>query len=90
MQTYLIKNTVEIRVNSKNDADALHKEFEEAAYAGDYTLSSWTETYKEIKAKGEVIEDFYLCKATCVFNDAKAPYNPYDGVEFTKPEISSF
>ena len=82
MQKYLIKNTVEIRVNNKADADTLHKKFEEAAYDGDYTLTSWTETYKEVKAKGEVVDEFYLCKAVCVFNDAKNPYNSYTGVDF--------
>lgn len=86
----LLKNISEYRVETKEDADALHKQFEDDARLGGYTLSAWTETFKETKAKGEVIETYYVCKATFVFDNAKAPINDFCGVEFIERESTPF
>lgn len=80
----LLKAVTEYRVETKEDADALHKQFEDEARTGGYTLTAWTETFKETKVKGEVIETYYVCKATFVFDNAKTPINNFDGVEFTE------
>ena len=90
MIKYLLKNTSEYRVNTKEDADALHKQFEDEAHTGGYTLSAWTETFKETKAKGEVIETYYVCKATFIFDNAKDPINDFNGVEFTEANNARF
>ena len=90
MEKYLLKNISEYRVNTKEDADALHKTFEKAAYDNNYVLTGWTETYKEVKQKSEVVDSFYICKATFFFNDAKDPYKPFTSVEFTDNAQSVF
>ena len=84
MNKNLLKVTTEYRVGTKEDADALHKEFEDEAHNGGYTLTAWTETFKETKAKGEVIETYYVWKATFVFDNAKEPINNFTGVEFVE------
>ena len=80
----LLKVTEEYRVNSKEDADALHKQFEEEARDGGYTLTGWTETYKETKVKSEVVDVYYVCKATLYFDNAKEPLNNFTGVEIVE------
>lgn len=82
MIKYLIKSTQEIRVENKEDADALHKELQQQAHDNGYTLNAWTETDKERKQKGEVVDMWVLCKATFVFNDQKEPVYPLDSVEY--------
>lgn len=86
----LLKAITEYRVETKEDADALHKEFEDEARDGGYTLSAWTETFKETKAKGEVVETYYVCRATFVFDNAKEPVNDFNGVIFTERENVPF
>ena len=73
MIKYLIKTVTEIRVESEEDANAFHKEIEAFAHEKNYTLSSWTQTLKERKSKGEVIESWVICKYILVFNDPKEP-----------------
>lgn len=90
MMKNLLKAVTEYRVETKEDADTLHKEFEEEAHNNRYTLSAWTETYKETKAKGEVIETYYVCKATFVFDNAKEPINNFTSVEFIEGENVPF
>jgi len=82
MIKYLCKATQEIRVENKEDADALHKELQKTATENGYTLSAWTETHKERKQKGEVVDEWELCKATFVFNDQKEPVYPLDNVQY--------
>ena len=80
---FLIKDTVEIRVETKQDANALHKEIEAFAHDNDYTLSSWTQTYKCRKLKGEIIKEYYfLCKYILIFNDIKEPENLLTNIEY--------
>lgn len=78
----LLKATIEYRINTKDEVDAFHKECEKEAYENDYILSAWTETYKETKAKGEVVDEFYTVKTTYVFDNAKEPINNFNEVEF--------
>jgi hypothetical protein len=40
MIKYLLKNTAEIYVESEDDANALHKEYEEYARENDYILTA--------------------------------------------------
>lgn len=78
----LLKATIEFRVETKEEADELHKQFEKEAYEGGYTLTAWTETFKETKVKGEVIETYYVVKVTYIFDNAKEPINNFNEVEF--------
>lgn len=82
MIKYLIKNTAEIRVESEEDANALHKEYEKFAHDNDYILNSWTQTLRTKKSQGEIVESWFICKVVLVFNDAKAPDIPLDTIDF--------
>jgi hypothetical protein len=73
MIKYLLKATNEYRVDTKDDADALHKQLEEEATNNGWVLSGWTEAYKTRKSQGEIVEEWYICKSTVIFNDAKEP-----------------
>lgn len=73
MIKFLLKATNEIFVLTEEDANALHKEIEEFAHSNNYTLYSWTQTLKEKKSKGEVIDSWFICKYILIFNDPKEP-----------------
>ena len=88
MIKYLIKATNEYRVETKEDADALHKSLEEEATNNGWTLSGWTETYKTRKSQGEIVEEWYICKSTVVFNDAKEPENPLSNIVYNMTDLS--
>lgn len=82
MIQYLIRTTTEIRVELEEDANELHKEIEAFAHDNNYTLSSWTQTYKNKKVKGEITEEYYLCKYILIFNDVKEPNSILGGIDY--------
>lgn len=65
----LLKRTEEYRVNTEDEAKAAIETFTQEAKEKGYIVSSASYTYKEKKAKGEVIDYGYLVKVTKVFND---------------------
>lgn len=82
MIKYLIKNTAEIRVESEEDANTLHKEYETYARDNNYILNSWSQTYRTKKAGGEIVEEWWICKCVLVFNDVKTPNILLDNIDF--------
>lgn len=82
MIKYLIKNTAEIRVESEEEANALHKEYEDFAHDNGYILNSWTQTYRTKKSGGEIVSEWFICKVVLIFNDAKEPAIPLDNIDF--------
>ena len=82
MIQWLIKNTSEIRVETEEDANELHKFYEQFAHDNDYVLSSWTQTYKNQKIKGEIVAEWWICKVVLVFNDPKMPTYALKSIDF--------
>lgn len=82
MIKYLIKNTAEIRVESEEDANELHKYYEDFARDNAYILNSWSQTLRTKKSQGEIVESWFVCKVVLVFNDVKAPDIPLDNIDF--------
>ena len=82
MLKYLTKLTQEIRVETEEAADTLHKEMAEWAENNGGVLTGWTETKKEQKSKGEVIAIWYICKSTIAFNDPKTPEIPFEELSY--------
>ena len=82
MIKYLIKTTTEIRVENEDAADTLHQEMQEEAGKIDAVLTSWTQTKREKKVKGEVVEVWYICKYTLTFNDSKQPIIPLENIDY--------
>ena len=87
MIKYLIKATNEYRVATKEDADTLHKEIEEEATSKGWVLSGWTETYKTKKSQGEIIEEWFICKSTVIFNDAKEPIDSLKSIDYNMNDV---
>ena len=58
----LIKQTDEIRVETEDEAKALIEDFKDKAAQEGFEIASYSATHKEKKSKGEIVEDFYICK----------------------------
>lgn len=67
---YLITTTEVYRVDTEAEAQELINEAKQDKY---FTLSKYTSEYKERKAKGEVIDDYYKVSLTKTFSDIKEP-----------------
>ena len=67
---YLTKIVETIRVPNVNDVEALHTELKND---NRFELKKFEYQHKEIKQKGEVIEEYELVKATLCFNSEKEP-----------------
>lgn len=85
---YLVKTTEQYRVDTESEV----KQFiEEAKKDKKYNLNKYTSEYKTVKAKGEVIDDFYRVTLVKEFTVEKEPdrtvtvsYNIEDGA-FPEP-----
>ena len=62
MNFEIMKQTDEIRVETEEEAKALIEDFKNKAAQGGYEIASYSATKKEKKSKGEVIDEFYICK----------------------------
>lgn len=70
MAKYLIKTTEEHRADTEGEATEL---IEAAKNDARYTLAKYSSVHKERKAKGEVIDDYFMVTLVKVFDDAKEP-----------------
>lgn len=70
MAKYLIKTTEEHRADTEGEATEL---IEAAKNDARYTLAKYSSVHKERKAKGEVIDDYFMVTLVRVFDDAKEP-----------------
>ena len=59
-----------IRVPNVDEVEKLHAELREDRR---FELKKFEYTHKEVKQKGEVIDEYELVKATLVFNNEKEP-----------------
>lgn len=62
MDYELIKQTDEITVGTEEEAKALIESFKEKAKTEGFEIVSYSTTLKEKKAKGEVVNSYYICK----------------------------
>jgi hypothetical protein len=67
---YLIQTTEIYRADTEAEAQGV---ITEAKQAGEYNLTKYSSEKKEIKAKGEVIDEYYKVSLTKVFTDIKDP-----------------
>lgn len=68
--SYLIKTTEEHRVSSEAEAAKL---IEEAKNDNRFMLLKSSTTYKNIKEKKEIVEEYWICTLVKQFTDAKYP-----------------
>lgn len=85
-QKYVLNTVTTYRVPTEKDALALRDELANNSYG---ELESFSYQIKFIKAKGEVIEEYYVVKAKMKVNDEKEPESKTDVVltpeDATKP-----
>lgn len=67
---YLIKVTNTYRVPNEEAALTLREELDHDT-CGELTAFSYTQ--KQVKAKGEIVDEYLVCKATIEFNKEKEP-----------------
>ena len=70
MAKYLLKTTEEHRADSEFEAAEL---INAAKNDGRYTLSKYSSVKKERKAKGEIIDEYFIVTLVKVFDDPKDP-----------------
>lgn len=70
MGKYLISTVETYRVESEAEAAQL---IATAKASGQYVLAKYASEKKEVKSKGEVIEEYWKVALTKAFNDIKAP-----------------
>lgn len=67
---YLIQTTEVYRADTDAEAQGL---ITEAKSAGEYVLTKHISEKKEVKAKGEIIDEYYKVTLTKLFTDIKEP-----------------
>lgn len=67
---YLIQTVETYRADTEAEAKGV---IEEAKAAGEYVLTKYASEKKEVKSKGEVIDEYYKVNLTKVFTDMKSP-----------------
>lgn len=70
MSKYLIQTTEIYRADSELEAQEI---IAEAKTAMEFTLTKYSSEKKEVKAKGEVIDEYYKISLTKAFTDIKDP-----------------
>ena len=81
MAKYLVSTTEVYRVDTEDEAT---RAIEEAKNEVSYTLGKYTSERKEVKSKGEVVDEYWKLSLTKRFNDIKEPNSIIDvhyGVE---------
>jgi hypothetical protein len=67
---YLISVVETIRVANVNEVEKLHTVLREDKR---FELKKFEYSHKEVKSKGEVVDEYELVKATLIFNNEKEP-----------------
>jgi hypothetical protein len=77
---YLLNTVVTYRVHTVEDAEALHQELKKDSR---FELTAFSYSTKDVKAKGELIDQYQVVKAKLVFATEKEPEGDYD-IDFTE------
>lgn len=80
---YLLKAVDTYRVDNVEEVDKLHQALLDDK---NFELVAFSYTHKEIKSKGEVVEEYEVVKATKVFAEEKYPDIQYDVIYTDDPE----
>lgn len=70
MSKYLIQTTEVYRADTEIEAQEI---IGAAKAAAEYTLTKYSSEKKEVKAKGEVVDEYYKISLTKAFTDIKDP-----------------
>jgi hypothetical protein len=67
---YLVNSVDTYRVNTVEEVEQLHEELKADNH---FTLAAFSYKTKQIKSKGEIIDEYQLVTAKKLFNDEKEP-----------------
>ena len=70
---FLLKTTEEYWLSDLVTVESFHKELQQDAIDQGYQLTAFAYTEKPIKEGKEVVDSYFIVKATKVFDDAKEP-----------------
>ena len=79
---YLLNNVVTYRVHTVGEAEQLHQELKNDPR---FELTAFSYTTKDIKAKGETIDQYQIVKCKLVFATEKEPENDYE-IDYVEAE----
>lgn len=65
----LLKTTLEFRADTEQEAKDMMEDFRQEALTGGYSVAKCGYTYKEKKAKGEIIDSCYIVSVVEIFNE---------------------
>lgn len=81
MAKYLVSVVETYRLDTEEEAVRL---IEEAKHSNRYELTKYTNEHKEVKQKGEVVDEYQKVQLTKLVNDIKDPYVETQ-IEYYKP-----
>lgn len=85
MKKFLLKTTEEYWLATLADVEAFHKELQADAINQEYQLTGFAYTEKPIKEGKEVVDTYFIVKATKVFDDTKEPEGvPMEGIVYER------
>ena len=70
---FLLRTTEEYWLSDLVTVESFHKELQQDAIDQGYQLTAFAYTEKPIKEGKEVVDSYFIVKATKVFDDAKEP-----------------
>ena len=70
MSRFLVKVVETVRCDTEAEAAAFIQEAKDDVVG---TLVKYTNDYKEVKSKGEIVDSYRLVQTTKVYNDPKEP-----------------
>ena len=79
---YITQIVQSIRVPNVNEVEKLHKQLKDD---GRFEFKKFEYQHKEVKQKGEIIDEYELVKATMNFNNEKEPTH-FVGIEIELEE----
>ena len=82
MEKFLLKTTEEYKLGTRAEVEEFHEELLKDAVEQNYTLTSFAYTKKEIKVKGEVVEEYFIVKAIKLFQTDKECCIPLNRVYY--------
>ena len=80
---YLLNVTVKYRVDSVEEAEALHEQMKRDRH---YTLTDFGYKTKYVKQKGEIIDEYQVVTAKQEFNVEKEPENCFADISYSDSE----
>ena len=82
---FLLKTTEEYWLSDLVTVESFHKELQQDAIDQGYQLTAFAYTEKPIKEGKEVVDSYFIVKATKVFDDAKEPEDtPMETVNYVR------